>query len=59
MRFQFDQDDQLRAYLVFLLDHEDTCVTENCPLCDHIQKLYDLVQSRFLGAIWPREYLPS
>ena len=49
MRTHFDQDDQPRDYLLFLLDHEAACVAEKCPLCDHVQDVYDLVQSRFLG----------
>ncbi len=54
MRTHFDQDDQPRDYLLFLLDHEGACVAENCALCDHVQDLYDLVQSRFLGKSRPQ-----
>jgi len=56
MPSEHDRDDRPRDYLLFLLEHEYACWTENCPLCERAQELYDVIQSRFLGSKRPMEY---
>jgi hypothetical protein len=51
-----DPNEETRAYLSFLLDHEDGCMTENCPMCHMAQTIYDLVRSHSLTPKWPVMY---
>lgn len=51
-----DRNQQTRAYLSFLLDHEDGCLAEDCPLCQMAQSIYDLVRSRSPKPQWPALY---
>lgn len=44
-----DRNQKTRAYLSFLLDHEDSCLNENCPLCQTAHSIYDLVRARSLA----------
>lgn len=41
-----DRNQKTRAYLAFLLDHEDGCLAEDCPLCQMAQSIYDLIRAR-------------
>ena len=54
----FDQNEP-RAYLSFLLEHEDGCATESCPFCMHVKQLYDLIRYRFLGGGGPHGFPPD
>jgi hypothetical protein len=51
-----DQNDETRAYLLFLLDHEEACLLESCPLCEIAHGVYDLIRSRSLAPKWPALY---
>jgi len=51
-----DEYEQTRAYLSFLLDHEDGCTTVNCPLCQVAQSIYDLIRSQSPAPKWPAMY---
>jgi len=51
-----DQNDETRAYLFFVLEHEENCLAENCPLCEVAQGIYDLIRSRSLTPKWPAMY---
>ncbi len=51
-----DQYEQTRAYLTFLLDHEDECTKANCPLCRVAQSIYDLIRAQSPPPKWPAVY---
>ena len=45
--------DETRAYLSFLLDHEDGCMADDCPICRTAHHIYDLIRAKSLGPKWP------
>ncbi len=47
------QNEQTRAFLFYLLEHEENCFEENCPMCQTARKIYALINSRSLGPGWP------
>ena len=51
-----DQNEETRAFLSFLLDHEDGCMKENCPVCQTAQSIYAMIRSRSLEPKWPFTY---
>ena len=51
-----DRNDETRAYVVFLLDHEEACLDDDCPLCQVAQSIYDQIRSRSVTPRWPALY---
>ena len=50
------QNDKAREYLLFLLDHEEACLIENCTLCHVAHRIYHLIQSQSATPQWPAIY---
>ena len=39
------QNDEMRAYLEYLVSHERECARENCPTCQSARNIYESVKS--------------
>jgi len=45
---------EIREYLDYLLDHEGTCVRENCAVCQCARNVYDSARNLiFAGIAYP------
>jgi ribosomal protein S27E len=51
--------DEMRAYLNYLVRHQQECSLENCPECQMAQHIYDFTQSMIFSIVtYPEVALP-
>ena len=52
--------DEMRAYLSYLLRHQQECAAENCKTCQTAQSVYEFTRNRIFSVVaYPNVALPS
>lgn len=52
--------DEMRAYLNYLLRHQQECTAENCSTCQSAQSVYEFTRSRIFSVVaYPNVALPA
>ena len=51
--------DEMRAYLSFLVRHQQECTVENCRDCQRAQSVYELARNMIFSAVaYPNVAMP-
>jgi len=52
--------DEMRAYLSYLVGHQQDCTAENCPDCQTAQSVYEHIRSMIFSAVaYPQVAIPA
>lgn len=52
--------DEMRAFLSYLVQHQETCKVENCADCQTAQSIYEFVRNKIFSAVaYPNVAIPA
>lgn len=52
--------DEMRAYLSYLVQHQQECTAESCPVCQTAQNVYEHVREMIFSVVaYPQVALPA